>query len=73
MEVYIVNSGGDELTNKRTLGEGTKGKEVIYDEISDDEKENKSISDNKNDLFLIFKTQASSTQEIDFIQFKGNC
>lgn len=73
LEVYIVNSGGDELTNKRTLGEGTKGKEVIYDEISDDEKENKSISDNKNDLFLIFKTQASSTQEIDFIQFKGNC
>ena len=73
LEIYIVNSDNDELTNRRTLGGDTKGEEVIYSEISDDEKENKSISDNKNDLFLIFRTQASSTQEIDFIQFKSNC
>ena len=63
LDAFIVNSGYNELTDKKNINKKERSELTFKNE------EAKNISNNMDDLFLIFKTTSSNTQEINFVDF----
>ena len=63
LDAFIVNSDYDKLTDKKNVNKKERSELTFKNE------EAKNISNNMDDLFLIFKTTSSNTQEINFVDF----